>query len=494
MKTDLFRLFLCCGLLLGYGTTHAQDSNETNLPEAPDANSIRVTSYSTQTTSYYRSTVVGFGNDVVIKKGESCPILISIGGNATVDGTVDGAIVVLGGNLKFNGEARNDTLVIGGSADVGPQGHAQGSFTVVGGALSQAKGATFERMPEEIGPEFGPALQSILHWVTHGLLMGRPVVPSMPFVWGIIGAFFALYCLFAILFRNAAGTAVQTLELHPIGSILTGFLVSMLLAIIISILVITFVGLVLLPFVLCGIFFLGVIGKVAVYEFIGSLFSKRLRPPGLWSLVALTLGMAICVGLGMIPIIGLIVWGMVGVLGIGGVTLACFGLLQREVVATHSAFVAAAPTAPPVTSAPGAAAATAATIASPPVINRHPLPFALASFWPRAGAMALDLIVVGGTLALGGILPLFPLALMGYTIGFLVWRGATIGFIIAGLRCVRANGGALTWEYAIARTLASILSLLPLGLGFLWAALDPDKQTWHDKIAGTVVVKIPRVY
>ena len=31
-------------------------------------------------------------------------------------------------------------------------------------------------------------------------------------------------------------------------------------------------------------------------------------------------------------------------------------------------------------------------------------------------------------------------------------------------------------------------SALPLLLGLIWVALDPRKQGWHDKLAGTVVV------
>ena len=39
------------------------------------------------------------------------------------------------------------------------------------------------------------------------------------------------------------------------------------------------------------------------------------------------------------------------------------------------------------------------------------------------------------------------------------------------------------------RQLAKLLSLIPLGLGFWWMLWDPRRQTWHDKIAGTIVVR-----
>lgn len=42
------------------------------------------------------------------------------------------------------------------------------------------------------------------------------------------------------------------------------------------------------------------------------------------------------------------------------------------------------------------------------------------------------------------------------------------------------------------RYIAYFVSLIPLGLGFIWVAFDKRKQGWHDKIAGTVVVKDKR--
>lgn len=41
----------------------------------------------------------------------------------------------------------------------------------------------------------------------------------------------------------------------------------------------------------------------------------------------------------------------------------------------------------------------------------------------------------------------------------------------------------------IVRYLGYFLSLLPFGLGFLWIGFDRRKQGWHDKLAGTVVIR-----
>jgi uncharacterized RDD family membrane protein YckC len=43
----------------------------------------------------------------------------------------------------------------------------------------------------------------------------------------------------------------------------------------------------------------------------------------------------------------------------------------------------------------------------------------------------------------------------------------------------------------IGRFFAYFVSIFPACLGFLWIAFDRRKQGWHDKIAGTVVVRAP---
>ena len=48
------------------------------------------------------------------------------------------------------------------------------------------------------------------------------------------------------------------------------------------------------------------------------------------------------------------------------------------------------------------------------------------------------------------------------------------------------------WTTSVVRALACFISLVALGLGFIWIAFDSEKQGWHDKIAGTVVVRLPK--
>ena len=41
----------------------------------------------------------------------------------------------------------------------------------------------------------------------------------------------------------------------------------------------------------------------------------------------------------------------------------------------------------------------------------------------------------------------------------------------------------------IGRYMGYFLAVIPFGLGLIWVAFDPKKQGWHDKLAGTIVVR-----
>ena len=80
-----------------------------------------------------------------------------------------------------------------------------------------------------------------------------------------------------------------------------------------------------------------------------------------------------------------------------------------------------------------------------------------------------------------------------YDVGFWAWRGQTPGKMLLNIKVIRTDGSDVTLTYSIFRFLGYIISGALLGIGFLWIAIDPRKQGLHDKIADTVVVKIPEM-
>jgi uncharacterized RDD family membrane protein YckC len=69
-------------------------------------------------------------------------------------------------------------------------------------------------------------------------------------------------------------------------------------------------------------------------------------------------------------------------------------------------------------------------------------------------------------------------------------KGATLGKRIIGIRVVDAETReAIGYRRATVRRVVYIVGGLVLYLGWLWMLFDPRRQAWHDKAAGTVVLK-----
>jgi len=69
--------------------------------------------------------------------------------------------------------------------------------------------------------------------------------------------------------------------------------------------------------------------------------------------------------------------------------------------------------------------------------------------------------------------------------------GQTVGKRGMGIRVYDLrSGGPIGPGRAIGRYFARILSAIPLLLGYFWMLWDAEKQTWHDKLVGSVVVPV----
>ena len=137
-----------------------------------------------------------------------------------------------------------------------------------------------------------------------------------------------------------------------------------------------------------------------------------------------------------------------------------------------------------------------------------------AGFWIRTGAAIIDTILI--------MVIIFPLLMSIYgweyldpeqtgfiagpldfliswvlpaiaVIVFWIIKQATPGKMAVSAKIVDAtSGNAPSPAQFIGRYFAYFVASLPLGLGILWVAFDRRKQGWHDKLAGTVVVRQSR--
>lgn len=125
-----------------------------------------------------------------------------------------------------------------------------------------------------------------------------------------------------------------------------------------------------------------------------------------------------------------------------------------------------------------------------------------AGFWIRFLAILIDGIILyiinfliskilnGSTTTQGGIQTLLGLIYYVYLWSSAgPWPGQTVGSKLLNIRVIRTDGADLSIVQAFIRYIGLVISILAIFIGVIWAAFDPNKQGWHDKIAGTYVVK-----
>jgi uncharacterized RDD family membrane protein YckC len=464
--------------------------------------------------------------------------------DATIAGRVLGDIVVVLGNVRFEPTAvvEGEVVVVGGVATVMPGATLDDDFAVIGGAIDAPAGFTPRGEHVLIGPpELGEAMRAITPWFTRGLLWGRLIVPSVPWVWTIVGIVLLINVLIALAFPSAVSAAAATLAARPLATAVVGMLSMLLFAPIVTILAISVVGIIVIPFVSCALVIAWMVGKVSVAQWIGAQVIRQDDPDSRAQVVrSMLIGFVLLCLIYMVPLIGLAAWAMVSVLGLGAATLTAMSGLKRERAAPPPQPVAPPPPPGPsstsgvggpgpgepvptfapmssaspdsafmASSAPAAEAAPGPTAASPPGHNAPPgaaaaiavgnlLACPKAAFLDRLVAAVLDffLVAIGYNLLDFGLWRhegnMFFLLLIAYHIVFWAWKGTTVGGIVCSLRVVKTNGTALQPADAVVRALSGLFSIAALGIGFLWILRDPERQSWHDRIAGTYVVSVPR--
>ncbi len=77
----------------------------------------------------------------------------------------------------------------------------------------------------------------------------------------------------------------------------------------------------------------------------------------------------------------------------------------------------------------------------------------------------------------------------GYFLFFWGLSGQTLGKLLTGSRVVDRRGSALGFGRAALRLVATLVAALPFGAGFIGLWTDRERRGWHDRIAGTKVIR-----
>jgi uncharacterized RDD family membrane protein YckC len=500
---------------------------------SPDAQHRRHSHHNRRDRHEHGNDLVNLGHDSNLPRGESADSVVSIFGSSSSDGEAgevvsifgdtrvtgnvsDGTVSVLG-STYVDGKIDGDVVAVLGNMEIGPHAEIDGSVVVVGGTLQRDPASIIHGDVQHIfGGDVG-SMGWLRSWVRHCLLYGRPLAlaPGLGWAWSLALACLALYAVLALLFREGITRCVQTFETQPGHSVLAALIAMLSTPVLVVLLCVTVIGIPAVPFVLVALFCVSLFGKAVMLAWVGRrVTGSRGVGPMSHPVSAVLLGGVLVLGLYLVPVLGFLVYKLLGVLGLGAVVYTIIqGLRARR--AANASPPRATPMPPPTdtvgarataapepqaapfvaSTAPSAAAPSAAApSAAAPSAAAPPITAALprAGFWVRIGALLIDALLVGFCLSVLGDHHLELLVLAAY--GAVMWklRGSTVGGIVLDLHVVRLDGRPVDWETAIIRALSCFLSLAVAGLGFIWIALDPDNQAWHDKIAGTVVVRVAK--
>ena len=472
-------------VLMSMGIARAQDPVE---PASPDEPPAADESASAEDVPQRPASIERVGSDVHLASGERVREIVVVFGDATVEGTVARDVVVVLGTLHLGrtADVGGDVALIGGDLVVAAAAEVGGDLVVIGGAADIP--ASFSPGGDQV--VLGSSLPfkelgGVLPWFTDGLLLARPIVPSLPWIWVVVALAALLYLGINFVFEEPVRSCADVLSQKPLTGGLSGILVLLLAGPVSLVLALSVIGMPVVPFLWLALLLLGIFGRVAVARWIGGRIMAEDSPGDrLQAARSLVLGLAVICLAYMVPFVGFAAWAVVGILGLGAAAATMIDGIRRE----RPAAVGSGQSDPSISFPSSSAPSDHPDYGAPRMDSR-----ALAGFGSRLGAVALDFILVMIVAKLADLdaFRLMILIMVGYHIALWAWQSTTVGGIICRIRVVRADGARLRFTDALVRGLASIFSAAVLGLGWLWILWDPRRQAWHDKIAKTYVVRAP---
>ena len=423
------------------------------------------------------------GETYVLPKGESVSgDLVLIRSHADIQGTVNGDLVLLLSDATINGIVNGDVDAIGSKIDYGEGSLVNGDFVSLVSAVRndhalQLSGdrVALDLFPPEVWP-------TVSHWLSGTVFLLRPMSPDSFGSW--ISAVFvlAIALLVGLAFPRVVTETGQIVRERTPAALLTGLAVLPAVVLCSVLLLLTVIGILVIPVLAALVVVFSLVGDASVFQLIGRAIYPRLADHKYALLGWICLGAATCWILYCIPIIGFLVGSLVFVAGLGAVSL--YVVERSRLRKTPPLLANASQT---TSEAPETAAPAAEPKPTGPVKGRA------VPFWPRLWANLIDAAVVVSLLYFLGLSRYMIPGWVVYRFAMYAWRSATLGEIVLNFRVQHLDGGCIRGDYgtALVRALASLLSLLPLGLGFFWILFDPEHQTWHDKISATELVLLP---
>ena len=248
--------------------------------------------------------------------------ITSIAGQLEILGRVTGDVVVVGGDFKLDGTVDGDVVAVLSDVNLSPSTRVEGSLVAVAGSMDDS-GASIGR--DRVNIPLGLTLPGL----------GHPLeILFSIFLWwillGLILMFFAVLVL-AALVPERVELLAEELPVRWPGALILGLAFAVLgMPLIYVLLALSLIGIPLIPFAFFTYVVLKWMGIAGIFMFVGqklgSLAGRRIT-----LLPAVLLGFLVFGLIKMIPVVGFLVWLILGWIGIGLVLLTRFGKRRKQV-------------------------------------------------------------------------------------------------------------------------------------------------------------------
>lgn len=249
---------------------------------------------------------VFYGSPVEIKEGETVNDAVSIGESVTVHGHVLGSAVALGGNVL-----------------VGKTGRIDGDASAVGGRITVEDGGRIEGEQVSLGP--GAATALLTQFASPPAAprpLGARIGMKLVMAAAEFLCFFLLGLLTITVIPRRIDLVAEGLTGHPVKSGALGMLASFLFFPLTILLFIIVIGIPFVPILWFGYFLCGFVGSVALALVIGRRIPSKTP---LTSTGTLAAGAGLLVAVGLVPILGWLVWIFAGIFALGAALYTRFG-------------------------------------------------------------------------------------------------------------------------------------------------------------------------
>lgn len=254
--------------------------------------------------------------------------LVAIGRDVEVAGEAAADVAAVNGSVRITGSVAGDVIVLGGDARLGAASVVEGDVFVLGGRIEAAPGARIGGRSVAY-----PSMSSA--WL---VLLEGPTLGQAPFSPVVVGAKLALIAAWLgwslILFATSGRELLSSSEMvaeQPFRNFfvgLTGVLAAFLTAIFFSAFAAAVVGLPLLGLVILLAVLFKLWGMVAVFHAFGHRICAGLLRRRWIPLNEAVVGLLVLGGLKMLPWVGIWVWTVATLIGVGGTLTTKFG--RRE--------------------------------------------------------------------------------------------------------------------------------------------------------------------